>query len=625
MKTVILCGGKGTRLREETEFKPKPLVDIGGKPILWHIMKIYSVFNQKHFVLALGYKGEMIKEYFLQCDWRSNDFHLFLKNRQIAFYNSDCRDDWEIDFADTGQESSTALRLYKLKSYLQGEDNFMLTYGDGVANIDIDKLIKFHREKGRIATIIGLHPRSKYGVVKTDGNGLVKEFREKPILGDFINGGFMVFNKRVFDYLDERNIMLEEFLVELSAKGEVALYHHEGFWHCMDTYADYLDLNKMWEKNPEWKIWKQQKKPFIRTLMLEEFYKNKKILITGHTGFKGSWLSQILINWGAQVVGYSLEPNTQPALFDILGLAKRLEHHIGDIRDYQNLKKIITQTKPEIVFHLAAQPLVRESYDNPLYTFQTNIMGTANLLQAVKEGEGVKAVVVITTDKVYRNQEQDHCFKEDDPLSGYDPYSASKAGAEIVTDAYLKSFFNPQDYNVRHQTLIASARSGNVIGGGDWSKDRLMTDIIRAVFENDKPVIIRNPQAVRPWQHVLEPLGGYLLLAEKLYQGQREFVGPWNFGPDRESFLTVEEILSKAFAILQKGAYAVERDDKKHETTLLKLDINKAKNVLKWRPIFDIDTALNLTFNWYKSFYNKENIVDLTNQQINSFLESLNY
>lgn len=356
--------------------------------------------------------------------------------------------------------------------------------------------------------------------------------------------------------------------------------------------------------------------------MLEEFYKNKKVLITGHTGFKGSWLSQILINWGAQVAGYSLEPNTQPALFDILGLARNLEHYIGDIRDYQGLKKVIAQAKPEIVFHLAAQPLVRDSYDDPLYTFQTNIIGTANLLQAVKEIKGVKAVVVITTDKVYRNQEDGCCFKEDDSLAGYDPYSASKAGAEIVVESYLKSFFNPQYYNVRHQTLIASSRAGNVIGGGDWSKDRLVTDIVRAVFEHNIPVSIRNPEAIRPWQHVLEPLFGYLLLSEKLYRAQSEFSGPWNFGPNEESFLTVEEILKKALAIMKKGSYVVEKDDKKHETTLLKLDINKAKNILKWRPIFDIDTALNLTFNWYKSFYNKENVVDLTNQQIRSFFES---
>ena len=257
MKTVILCGGRGIRLREETEFKPKPLLQIGRKPILWHIMKIYSAFGHKEFILTLGYKGKMIKEYFMNCDWIDNDFSLFLKDKNIFFTNKNARENWTIHFADTGLESKTALRLYKVRDYLKDEENFMLTYGDGIANINIDKLIKFHQKKKKVLTITGLHPRSKYGVIQTDGNGLVKEFKEKPILGDFINGGFMVFNKRIFDYLDDRDVMLvDDTLPKLAARGEVALFHHERFWHCMDTYKDYLELNKMWETKPEWKIWK---------------------------------------------------------------------------------------------------------------------------------------------------------------------------------------------------------------------------------------------------------------------------------------------------------------------------------------------------------------------------------
>lgn len=257
MKTVILCGGKGTRLREETEFKPKPLVEIGAKPILWHIMKIYSAFGYGEFILTLGYKGKMIKEYFMDYDWRDNNFKLSLMDKEIIFNNKDAREDWIIDFIDTGRESQTALRLYKLKDHLKDEDTFMLTYGDGVADVNIDKLIEFHREKGKIVTVTALHPRSKYGVIRTDGDGLVEEFKEKPILNDFVNGGFMVFDRKIFDYLDNRNVMLVyDTLPRLAAKGEVALFHHEGFWHCMDTYKDYLRLNKMWRNNPGWKIWK---------------------------------------------------------------------------------------------------------------------------------------------------------------------------------------------------------------------------------------------------------------------------------------------------------------------------------------------------------------------------------
>ena len=257
MKTIILCGGKGTRLREETEFRPKPLIKIGKNPILWHIMKIYAAFNQKEFILALGAKGDMIKEYFMDYDWRNNDFQLSLRDKNIIFRKQNAGDDWQIDFVDTGENSLTALRLYRVKDYLKDEDNFMLTYGDGVADINIDKLIRYHQEKGKIITITALHPLTKYGVIETDGNGLVKEFKEKPILDNFINGGFMVINKKIFDYLDNRNVMLVyDTLPKLAKRGEVALYHHEGFWHCMDTYKDYQELNKIWqEEKCPWKIW----------------------------------------------------------------------------------------------------------------------------------------------------------------------------------------------------------------------------------------------------------------------------------------------------------------------------------------------------------------------------------
>ena len=351
---------------------------------------------------------------------------------------------------------------------------------------------------------------------------------------------------------------------------------------------------------------------------LQDFFKNKRVLITGHTGFKGSWLTQTLLNWGADIVGIALRPNTNPSLFDLLNIKKKIKNYFCDIRNFKKVKEIIFKEKPEIVFHLAAQPLVRDSYDDPLYTFETNIIGTANILQAVKETGIVKSAVIITTDKVYENKENNHPYKEDEKLGGYDPYSCSKAGAEIVIDSYIKSFFNLKDYN-KHKTLIASARSGNVLGGGDWSKDRLVPDIVKAVFENNEKVIVRNPDSIRPWQYVLEPSYGYMLLAKKLYEGKKEFSGAWNFGPNNENYLTVKELLEKALKILKKGSYTIKKDYTKHESKLLRLDISKAKNVLGWRPSFDIDTTLNLTFDWYKSFYSKEDIVNLANQQIESF------
>lgn len=353
--------------------------------------------------------------------------------------------------------------------------------------------------------------------------------------------------------------------------------------------------------------------------MLKDFYKDKKILITGHTGFKGSWLSQVLLTFGADITGVSLPPNTTPALFSILQQQEKLNHNIVDIRDYKKLKKVFLEQKPEIVFHLAAQPLVRESYDNPLYTFETNIIGTANVLQAVKETDSTKAVVVITTDKVYENKEQGNCFKESDRLAGYDPYSSSKVSAEIITDCYIKSFFKPETDS---QVLIASARAGNILGGGDWARERLFTDIVRAVFEQNTPPTIRSPKAVRPWQFVLESLCGYLMLAQKLFDKQAQFSSAWNFGPDVENCITVEEVTQKALNVLDKKDYEVKSlNDTKHEAGILTLDNQKAKDILKWQPVLNIDEAVAMTMEWYKRFYNKENIVEFTKEQINYFLK----
>jgi len=352
---------------------------------------------------------------------------------------------------------------------------------------------------------------------------------------------------------------------------------------------------------------------------LKNFFRNKKILITGHTGFKGSWLTQILLNWNACVAGIALRPNTTPNLFSLLKIKSRINNYFADIRNFKKISEIVKKEKPEIVFHLAAQPLVRDSYNTPLYTFETNTIGTANLLQAVKEIGRVKSVVIITTDKVYKNEKFHRPFQETDKLGGHDPYSSSKAAAEIIIDSYIKSFFSPEDYSKKHHTLIASARSGNVIGGGDWAKDRIIPDIIKAVFEKDRKVIIRNPEAIRPWQHVLEPSLGYLLLAKKLYEGKKEFSGAWNFGPHEKNYLTVKELIEKALKILERGSYIVKRDPTKPEAQLLKLDSRKAKSVLGWQPTLNLKETIELTLDWYKNFYSKKDIINLTNQQIALF------
>lgn len=357
-------------------------------------------------------------------------------------------------------------------------------------------------------------------------------------------------------------------------------------------------------------------------MVLESFFKNKKVLVTGHSGFKGSWLTQILINWNAKVSGISLPPETRPNLFSVLKIQDKIENYFIDIRDFKEIKKIIIKEKPEIVFHLAAQPIVRDSYNDPLKTYTTNVIGTANVLQAIKETGIVKSVVVITTDKVYENKEWIYPYREVDSLGGYDPYSASKAATDIVANSYIQSFFNTKDFGKKHNTLVAIARAGNVIGGGDWANYRLIPDIIRAIYERKEEIVIRSPKAIRPWEHVLEPLSGYLELAKGLFNKNLNLVGAWNFGPDDESFVQVEKLITKTINILKKGRFKIKEDITKHEATLLKLDTSKAKSVLGWYPTLDFEDNLRWTLEWYKEYYNNpRNIIKLTNNQITSFFK----
>lgn len=333
------------------------------------------------------------------------------------------------------------------------------------------------------------------------------------------------------------------------------------------------------------------------------FYKKKRILVTGHTGFKGSWLTLFLNELGAQVMGISLAPKTSKDFYVVNHLDRICDSHICDILDFPSIQEKIIQFQPDLIFHLAAQPLVRYSYINPLDTYQTNVIGTANILEVTKNIKSKCAVVVLTTDKVYENKEWNYPYRETDRLGGRDPYSASKSCVEILVSSYQHSFFHPEKFQ-NHQKAIATARAGNVIGGGDWSEDRLVPDIIRAIYSDSK-VIIRNPEAIRPWQHVLEPLYGYLLLGFNLYTNPIKYSGAWNFGPYPEEVLKVEEVVKTAISILGKGNYFVEeKNNAPHEATLLKLDISKALNMLHWKPQLKTNDAIIWTLNWYKESLN---------------------
>lgn len=340
----------------------------------------------------------------------------------------------------------------------------------------------------------------------------------------------------------------------------------------------------------------------------------RKVLVTGHTGFKGSWLTKVLELAGSQIAGYSLAPDTRPSHFESLKW-QDLKHEIGDIRDREKVLSFVHEYEPEVIFHLAAQPLVLRSYHDPHYTYETNVMGTLNVLEAVRRVPSVKAVVIVTSDKCYENLETNTPYKESDPMGGYDPYSASKGCVEILTASYRQSYFNTSDYGKGHSTLIASVRAGNVIGGGDWSENRLIPDFARA-FRDNRRVVLRSPKAVRPWQHVLEPVSGYLLLAEKLLRGQKSYARAYNFGPDPEGFWTVEQIVNLAKEIWHGFDYALE-PAQRHEATLLMLDSSLAHAELSWRPRLTVEEAVEWTLGWYQKFILDDKVI--TQSQIEKF------
>ena len=328
-------------------------------------------------------------------------------------------------------------------------------------------------------------------------------------------------------------------------------------------------------------------------------FKGRTVLVTGHTGFKGAWLSKWLTILGAKVVGYSLPPPTVPSLFKTIGLKDDIVHITGDVRDPKHLAQVFKRYKPQFVFHLAAQPLVRRSYFDPAGTFETNVMGTVHVLDAVRRSKGVKACVIITSDKCYENKEWVHAYRETDPMGGHDPYSASKGAAELTVSSYKRSFFAEKGL-----PAVSSARAGNIFGGGDWAEDRLVPDCVRALMKN-KPIVVRSPKAIRPWQFVLDPLHGYLLLASRMQEDPAKFSGAWNFGPSYASNVTVQDIVKHV--IKYWGSGTIKQIRKKvtrapHEANFLKLDCAKANHLLGWHPITDLKGGLWMTVNWYREY-----------------------
>ena len=349
--------------------------------------------------------------------------------------------------------------------------------------------------------------------------------------------------------------------------------------------------------------------------MNESFWKNKKILITGHTGFKGSWLTIWLKKLGADITGFSKSVPTNPSLFETANIEKDIKSVVGDIQNYELLKETISKCEPEIIFHMAAQSLVIKSYSNPIETFSTNVMGTVNLLYAVKETKKAKIVINITSDKCYENNESLEGYSEEDPMGGHDPYSSSKGCAELITKSFRKSFFSSDHEN---NIGLASVRAGNVIGGGDWAENRLIPDIIRAI-KNKENVKIRNPNALRPWQHVLDPLNGYISLAEKLWDDQKKHSEGWNFGPEKNEVKPVSWIIEEFNELWKNKINWVVGNNELHEANNLILNCQKAKSRLGWNSKMNTETALKLTIEWYRKYFDGENMREVTEEQITKF------
>lgn len=362
---------------------------------------------------------------------------------------------------------------------------------------------------------------------------------------------------------------------------------------------------------------------------LSSFYAGKRVFLTGHTGFKGAWLCLWLHALGAKITGYALKPPTAPNLFELCNIPELITSVIGDVRDFESLLSAMRETSPEIVFHLAAQPIVRASYSDPVETYTVNVMGTVNLLEAVRHVPGVKAVVNVTTDKCYENQEWLWGYREHEPLGGHDPYSSSKACSELITAAYRRSFFShppmhPITGSPCQSTLaqLATARAGNVIGGGDWAKDRLIPDCIRSMLKNEK-LMIRNPSAIRPWQHVLEPLAGYLLLAMRLHEEGSPYAAAWNFGPCDQDCRPVRWIVERISGFFNDFVWECESASHAHEANILKLDSSKACSRLGWQPRWRLETALYKTVEWYQAMLDGMDMRPVTLDQIRGYTQQL--
>jgi len=538
IQTIVLCGGMGTRMREETEFKPKPMVTIGEMPIMWHIMKIYAHYGYKDFLLALGYKSEHITDYLREQDNFKDYFNILPMN--------------------TGVETPHGERVLMLKDQIK-EDMFMVTYGDGVADIDIKKLVEFHKNKGRIGTITGVHPISRWGLIKVNDD-LVTEFRQKPSLYDYSNGGFMIFNKEFFNYLRPGD-MIEDGLSRLIEDGQLSMYKHEGFWYGMDTYRDFLFLNKVWKEDPKWKIWK------------------KNVLVTGGAGFIGSHLVDKLIEEGHNVsildnLSSGKEENINP----------KAKFYKMDIQDPEIID-IFDKEKFDTVFHLAAQAIVDTAYENPLETIKTNIIGTANILEICRKRNNISSIIIVSSDKAY-GKAKELPYKESSPLSGDHPYDFSKSATDLLAQTYYKTYNMP----------IAITRFSNTFGPRDPNLSRIIPGIFESIIENKELQVRSNGKLVREYTNVKDIVDGCIKLSENIEKVKGE---AFNFGSN--NIFNVVNLIKKVEEILNVKVNYKILNIANNEIPEQYLDYTKASHLLNWKPETNFEQEIKESFAWYQS------------------------
>ncbi|MEZ6050270.1 MAG: glucose-1-phosphate cytidylyltransferase [Planctomycetaceae bacterium] len=638
MKVVLLAGGRGTRLAEETGVRPKPMVEIGGKPILWHIMQGYAHHGFDEFYVACGYLGEVIKQYFLDYHRLRGNVSVDLRSGTVDVASSG-DEQWQVHLVDTGQDTMTGGRVLRLREELQ-DSTFMVTYGDGVGNVDLTALLAFHREQGKLATLTAVRPPARYGGLEFDGQSVV-QFTEKPQTGEgWINGGFLVLEPGIFDYLQGDSCSLEvDALQRLAADGQLAAYRHPDFWQCMDTIRDKQLLERLWASGEApWKVWGQPhsgktqpsrngvnaKHPIapngssngvehpaatqekavdgpnstdVRTAISQpsqvdrrHFWRDRRVFVTGGTGLVGSWLVRRLLELEADVVCLVRDWTPHSALVRN-GLISQVTQVRGSIEDQDLMERALNEYEIDSVFHLAAQTIVGTANRNPVSTFKSNIEGTWALLEACRRSPTVKHIVLASSDKAYGTQVK-LPYDENTPLEGRHPYDVSKSCADLIAQSYATTYGLP----------VVVTRCGNFFGGGDLNWNRIVPGTVRSVIRDERPIIRSNGQFVRDYFYVEDGVEAYLMLAEQL-SNRPELVGQcFNFSNERP--VTVVEIVEQILEAMNSTELQPRiLNQASNEIPEQFLCADKARDMLGWQPLWSLEEGLSQTVDWYRDFF----------------------